>query len=595
MEKNTILAVVLCSVIVLGSVALQPILFKNKNNNKNVEETKTEQTVTVGEITEPALENYAITELESSTDVTLAEETVVIETPQIRVTLSNRGGDIISYELLDHRDSDTGRGIEMVDNMSDRNRATSISIGGVDGTLVDGLFSVQQSAEGEKKSVLFTKNINIKNEDGSISDYVLGKRYTFVPGEYMFKLDVLLHGLNGAKPINLNGAAYTIRTAPQMGPYYNKSANRYEYRQFLASNGKSVKRINVGTNQFKQYDKEISWGGVAGKYFEELIIPEAASIIQSFHYSSRIEVNNYANAQAFMVRNALNSVDANDTYYMYFGPREENALIKYNVAENNAWNISSMRINDSMASSGLLSWLETALRWLLRLLYKFIPNWGVSIILMTIILKLAMYPLMRQQLEGTSKMQVIQPKMKDIQDKYKDNPQKQQQELQKLYQQVGYNPMSGCLPMLFQFLIIFAMFNLFNNYFEFRGASFIPGWIPDLSAGDVVYTFKQSLPFLGTQLHVLPIIYLGSQLLFGKITQMGGAAAGQSATQMKFMMYGMPIMFFFIFYNAPSGLLIYWTMSNLLQLVQQVFTNKIMKNKKPVAVKSNKATPQKKK
>lgn len=592
MDKNTILAVVLSSIIVVGSIALQPILFKN-NNNKTTAQTETQPTVAVGEIAEPTLEKSAISELESSTDVASAEETVIIETPQIRVTLSNRGGDIIGYELLDHRDSDTGRGIEMADNVTDRNRACALSIGGVDGTLVDGYFSVQQSTDGDKKTVLFTRNISVKNNDGSVSEYVLGKRYTFVPGEYMFKFDVLLHGLDGAKPINQSGAAYTIRSAPQMGPYYNKSANRYEYRQFLASNGKSVKRINVGTNQFKQYDKEIIWGGVAGKYFEELIVPEATSSIHGFHYSSRIEVNNYANAQVFMVRNALNSVDVNDTYYMYFGPREENALIKYNVAENNGWNISSMRVNDSIASSGWLSWLETALRWLLRLLYKFIPNWGVSIILMTIILKLAMYPLMKKQLEGTSKMQVIQPKMKDIQDKYKDNPQKQQQELQKLYQQAGYNPMSGCLPMLFQFLIIFAMFNLFNNYFEFRGASFIPGWIPDLSAGDVVYTFKQSLPFLGTQLHVLPIIYLGSQLLFGKITQMGGAAAGQSATQMKFMMYGMPIMFFFIFYNAPSGLLIYWTMSNLLQLVQQVFTNKFMKNKKPVVAKSNKATPKK--
>ena len=150
----------------------------------------------------------------------------------------------------------------------------------------------------------------------------------------------------------------------------------------------------------------------------------------------------------------------------------------------------------------------------------------------------------------------------------------------KIYKESGYNPMRGCLPMGVQFLILFAMYNLFNNYFEFRGASFIPGWISDLSSGDSIHTFKFTLPFLGNQLRILPIIYLISQLLFGKITQNGGtAAAGSTQAQMNMMMYGMPIVFFFLFYNAPSGLLLYWTVSNLLQMGQQLVINNMMKEK----------------
>ena len=128
------------------------------------------------------------------------------------------------------------------------------------------------------------------------------------------------------------------------------------------------------------------------------------------------------------------------------------------------------------------------------------------------------------------------------------------------------------------------MYNLFNNYFEFRGASFIPGWISDLSAGDSVYTFKKDIPiistFLGNAIRILPVIYLASQLFYGKITMVGGTATGSNAGQMKFMMYGMPLMFFFIFYNAPSGLLLYWTVSNLIQMGQQLIINKFMAQRK---------------
>jgi YidC/Oxa1 family membrane protein insertase len=179
-------------------------------------------------------------------------------------------------------------------------------------------------------------------------------------------------------------------------------------------------------------------------------------------------------------------------------------------------------------------------------------------------------------------MQELQPQMKEIQDKYKDTPEKMNVELNKFYKAAGYNPMSGCLPLLIQFPLIIAMFNLFNNYFEFRGASFIPGWIPDLSVGDSVMGFPFTVPFLGwDQLRILPVIYVISQLLFGKVTPQAG---GGSNGQMKMMMYGMPVFFFFIFYNAPSGLLLYWTTSNMLQLVQQVIINKMMGKKKNLAV-----------
>jgi YidC/Oxa1 family membrane protein insertase len=147
------------------------------------------------------------------------------------------------------------------------------------------------------------------------------------------------------------------------------------------------------------------------------------------------------------------------------------------------------------------------------------------------------------------------------------------------YKKEGYNPLSGCLPMLLQIPIFFAMYNLFNNHFDLRGAGFIPGWIPDLSLPESVYHFANfQVPFLGwTDIRALPFIYVGSQLLYGMVTQ---TPEQQGNTQMKMMLYVMPVIFFFILYDVPSGLLIYWIMSNVLTLVQQVTINKYIIKKK---------------
>ena len=288
------------------------------------------------------------------------------------------------------------------------------------------------------------------------------------------------------------------------------------------------------------------------------------------------------NVQAKMTRKAIEDAsEITDTYYIYAGPRNEKDLRIYNVAEKNNWKLEGVRFDDSMDTSGVLSWIEVILKVLLENINKVVKNWGVSIIILTALLKFAMFPITAKTAKSTVKMQEMQPKMQAIQEKYKNNPQKLNEQTMKLYKEIGYNPLSGCLPMIFQFVILFAMFNLFKNYFEFRGASFIPGWIEDLSVGDHIGpTFSKSLPLLGwNTIRILPVIYLISQLLFGKITGNGGTTAGQNAGQMKLMMYGMPLMFFFLFYDAPSGLLLYWTVSNLIQLAQQLYINKKIKNR----------------
>lgn len=578
MNKNTIIAIVLSTIVVLASLILQPILFPNTANNVAESENVTEETSAV-KVEEDKKDLSLIVEDES--DKNVEEQFFEITTKNAQIVLTNRGGDMISYKLLNHIDVDTKDGIQMVDNVSKTNRACAVAFGDVNSPINNEIFNVTHKDE---NVYLFTKSISIKKEDGSVSKIILGKRYTFDPESYVFKLDILIHG------DDIENLVYTLRTSPQIGPHFDPKLNRYENRQFISFNGEKAKRQVISAKQFKSYNKDYLWNGIGGKYFVNLVVPLNPEKMDNSYYSTLInEENNYSNAQAICVRKPF-SEDVEDSYYMYYGPREEKALKIFNVAENNSWKLSGLRLNECLNSNGWLGWLETILKWFMEVINKFVHNWGVSIIIMTILIKLLMFPFTKKQSLGTLKMQEIQPKIQAIQAKYKDNQQKLQQEMAKIYKDNGYNPMSGCLPMLVQFLILFAMYNLFNNYFEFRGSSFIPHWIEDLSSGDSIYTLKFDIPFFGNQVRILPFIYLASQLLFGKITGNGGTAApGTSQAQMQMMMYVMPVMFFVMFYNAPSGLLLYWTVSNIFQMGQQIIINKTMKQKKAeLAAKKNK-------
>ncbi len=433
--------------------------------------------------------------------------------------------------------------------------------------LVNDIFTAKKI---DDYTIGFFKKFKTNNADGSQSEFTLVKKYTFKPNDYTFKLDITIDGDENFKGLDVSGVAYTLRTAPQIGPKYNPKIDRYEYRQLVSFNGEKAKKTNIGQKQTKEYEKDWVWSAIAGKYFEFIVYPENKNSMSStVVYNSEIEVNDSTNAQLKVTRKVIDKKETTDSYYIYAGPRNESELKKYVSEDKNEWGLSGVHFNESLQTSGFLYWLEVALKFLLENINKLVHNWGISIIIVTIILKCALFPITKKSLEGTQKMQKFQPKMQALQAKYKNDPQKLQAETAKMYKEIGYNPMSGCLPMLFQFVILFAMYNLFNNYFEFRGASFIPGWIDDLSVGDHVgKTFEHGLPFLGwNQIRILPVIYVISQLLFGKITQNGGTAAtAQNSSQMKMMMYGMPIMFFFLFYNAPAGLLLYWTVSNIFRI-----------------------------
>lgn len=575
MDRNTIMAVVLSALVLIGYTIVQVKFFPKPQQSQATEQTAADAAQAEGEAEKAEAANAQVqsfVQAEDTNEPVITEQQYVIETKKARVTFTNKGGDIVGYELLDHKDNKTGRGVEMAENVTASNRAFALNFGGTDGSVVNDLFVVKEFPEenGEKK-IAFAKKY---------SDFTLVKQYTFKDDDYMFKMNVVVDGGENFTALDFaaksgGNASYTLRTSPQVGPQFNPKVDRYESRSFIALNEGKGKRIRLGTNQYKEYNKPFNIAGIGGKYFCELVIPAENGNFQTAWYSTNASGSVMGDAQALLVRKPTTQKQTNDVYYIYVGPRNEKDLKKYLTADANAWKLSGIRLTDALESSGFLGWLEAILKFILETLYKFVHNWGISIILMTIILKIALFPLTMKSSLGTLKMQEMQPKLTAIQNKYKDNPQMMQAETAKVYQAAGYNPMSGCLPMIFQMLCLFAMYNLFNNYFEFRGASFIKGWIDDLSDGDSVYQLKTFIPLVGNHIRVLPVIYLVSQLFYGKITQMGGTLqSAQSSGQMKFMTYGLPLIFFFLFYNAPSGLILFWTVSNVIQMIQQVIINK---------------------
>ncbi|MDR1786164.1 MAG: membrane protein insertase YidC [Spirochaetaceae bacterium] len=565
MEKNVVIAIILSAAVLVGSSIIRNKLFPPAPPVEAVPAAELPASQAAPAVQEapppvgPASPEAPGTETQ--------ERTIVLDTNLAKITFTNRGGDIISYELKEHRDG--SRGIEMADNITPGNRAFSLSFGGAGNPVIDGLFSVKQTG---RDTIEFSRPFTAT----SGGTFTLTKRYTFVPNDYMFKLDVIVQG--DRPGLSFGGYAYTLRSSPQIGPPVNLKIDRYERRSFMAYTGEKKKRTNVASGKTGEYKDPYTWTGVSGKYFTLLVCPARPDTMMEVRYSALTEIPDNANSQMLLQRSPVTAA-SDDTYYIYAGPLTEKSLKQYDFAENNPWGLSGLHLDESLNSTGVLSWLETLLKWCMELINRGVHNWGVTIIIVTIILKALTFPLTRKSSMSALKMQKIQPKIQEIQTKYKDNPPKMNEELAKLYKEAGYSPLSGCLPLLIQFPLLIAMFNLFNNYFEFRGSMFIPGWIPDLSVGDSVAQLGFEIPFLGNHIRILPVVYVISQLLSGKLTS-SGMAGGSSAAQMNIMMYGMPIVFFFILYNAPSGLVIYWTVSNALQLLQQLVINRIMKQKR---------------
>ena len=221
--------------------------------------------------------------------------------------------------------------------------------------------------------------------------------------------------------------------------------------------------------------------------------------------------------------------------------------------------------------------------FLMKLFYKITASWGVAIILLTVVLRLMLYPLNTWSIKSSLKMQQIAPKISALQERFKKDPKRLKMEIVALYREKGINPLLGCLPMLIQLPFLVGMFDLLKSAFELRGATFIPGWINNLSAPDVIFSWKYPIFFFGTSFHLLPILLGGIMWFQQKIsvfTPKNKALLTDQQKQQRMMGNILTIVFSVMFYHFPSGLNIYWLSSMGLGILQHVWMRQKMIPKK---------------
>jgi YidC/Oxa1 family membrane protein insertase len=580
MEKNTLIAVVLSVVIIVGGMVLQSVFFPPAA--AKTEATAAQPAPTVQPVESPSKpatpsaaalpvtgEVRAVPE-ESSGDL---DNPVVRETDVFRLAFSHKGGELTSVQLKNYKNAD-GSLVEMILADDSGQHPFGMSFGDYRTEEIHAAFKITRDTY-DAQGVQIEFTADLLAADGI--PFQVKKTYLFFRGEYLMELRISITntGGNAAPSLNYGGTAYTLGFGPQIGPVFKKLDGRNDYRNFVtyADGKRKDVRVNPATPVLQ--DLRVTWAAVVGKYFTVIAVPDATQYRMVF--DARTGPQGQPRATLYLVRPSLKSARTTDTYRYYIGPKKREILSAYNDPKKNALSIGNLKLDETVTSQILIGWLATLLRWVLQFFYMLIPNYGVAIILLTLLTKVLFFPMTFKSSDSTSRMQALNPKINEIRERLKNKPERMNQEIAELYKKEKINPLSGCLPLLLQMPIFFALYALLNDYFDLRGALFIPGWIPDLSAPESILDFAPAaIPLLGWQnLRLLPFVMLATQFLQTKFTQTPDA----SNQQMKLLGYAMPAVFFFILYDMPSGLVLYWTVQNVLSIVQQAYINGRRKKK----------------
>jgi len=292
------------------------------------------------------------------------------------------------------------------------------------------------------------------------------------------------------------------------------------------------------------------WAGFDIRYFTGVVVGPGEQDALRVRFEA-LESGQSAQARITLPSVAVGSGgNAEKTLRGFFGPKQPQALASAGAGLehtiNRGW-----------------SWLEPLTRLFeiaLVKLYVVIPNYGLAIIVLTILVRIVVSPLMVRQMRSAEKMRAVQPRVKALQEKYKDDRQKQSEEMMKLWREEGINPLGGCLPVLFQFPVLIGLFYALQSSFALRHAPFML-WIDDLSQPATLFV----LPGVDFPIRVLPIVMAGSMFVQQKMTP----TTGMDPAQARMMLIMMPAMMLLISYTFPSGLVLYWTVSNLLGIGHQ--------------------------
>ena len=468
------------------------------------------------------------------------EKLTTIKTELYTAVFSNAGGGTIKEFHLNNYLGPDSQFVNVINQNPTQN--LSIHIKDLDGNPIDLTGNWVESTR-PNRSTVDEKDI-LEYQLELFENISIKKVFSFNPKDYTIGIDINFDDL---KDLIYRDVRFSWNGG--LSPTEKDIKDDQTYFKSYLYQGDELEELKTksGKQDKNEYNGTTSWGAIRTKYFVSSIIPQDPSNVRSASLSGTndsLEIYNMS---------FIFDCYKNSSFLLYLGPLEYEKIKKLNV------NL------DVIMDFGwsFIRPVSKAVLFSLKRMHEYIPNYGVVLIVFSFLVKILVFPLTKKSYQSTSAMQQIQPQVNALRDKYKNDPQKMNQATMKLYKEKGVNPLGGCLPMILQMPLLFALFVVFRTTIELRSEPFI-WWIKDLSSPDKILDLPFTIPLYGSHIAFLPILMVISTFI-----QQRMMTGGNQQPQQKMMQYFMTGFFFLIFNNFPSGLNLYYTLFNVLTIAQQ--------------------------
>ncbi len=361
---------------------------------------------------------------------------------------------------------------------------------------------------------------------------------------------------------------YIVMWEPGLHYFEHNSVDESNYAKAAAFAGGEeieVDASNIGEPVKEEVSGVVKWTAIRNKYFSVAIIPRLKESQGAFLEGTRAAAPDQGVVESYTMGVEMPFVGKaldEDRFTLYLGPLDYDIVRDLDVGLDRIMSLGAVWIIRPISQYFIIP--------IFQFLHWFIPNYGVVLIIFGFIIKVILYPLTKKSMLSMQKMQALQPMMTEIREKHKEDPQKMNQQIMRLYKEYGVNPAGGCLPMLLQLPILYALWAVFGSTIELRQAHFI-WWIQDLASPDVIATLPAKIPIFG-------IDKISGLALAMGVTMFIQQKMTVKDPKQKMMVWMMPVMMTLLFTNFPSGLNLYYFVFNLLSIVQQSYINKIHKD-----------------
>ena len=537
MDRRVLFAFVLIGIVILLTPQYQEWLMgKDPQKAERVDSSYPDVSEEIVAVPRPKkIEITEETHPPEEKDVSVDEREIVVENDLFISRWSTRGGALKSWILKGYLD---GKGGKPVDLVEEGGVGCVVTVG--DHDLSDVMFDPGIESLSLSGDETATVNWSVKWKNSTIE-----KSVSVVGNRYDLEVDVRVRG-------ELSDRKCTLEWRGGLGRGEQNYEDELNHTRVVTFMGGEVESWDVEEARSDQSrpSGQGGWVGLRSKYFLVAFVPE----IQG-RYAMKVveETADPDRGKRFDIGIIGESQKGFIAGRVYGGPISYSILSQYEggLQQAMSWGWDWAR--------GLMEPIGIGILKIFMMIHVLVSNYGLVIILFSILVKIALYPLTHKSYESMARMQEVQPQITELREKYPKDQQRVNQEMMRLYKEKGVNPLGGCMPMLFQMPILFALFNVFQNAIELRQAPFVL-WIDDLSQPE------------GIQVHVLPLMMALTMFFQQKKTL--------TDPKQKMMVYMMPAMMIFFFWGMSSGLVLYWTMFNLLSWGQQLMIEQVKKRSK---------------